>query len=704
MFLFLFNAVLIDYARIIVAERQTEEAAKTALRSTMSAYNKKLQDKGLFAFNGNQAKANQIFQEVFEKNLDTGEGETFNFLGLKPVEGEVTTDLNFERSLANKEILEYQILEEMKYKAPVEIAEAIIEGFLAISGEMEEASTYAKAAKKLDEKAEERDELLEEAKEKLEEAQSELESIRDKIMTDLDNSTDNYPDVDNIYHIYQFHDRYLENYQNVGGNPGGYPATGVDPDKRKAETFKRNAVRLLNELVNAVVQAEKDTGDALELIGEASDVEDEMEDIYEEEKENTSQHYENAKDQNRSDETFEDEGGLGNAQDSIEDYFFGEEFYEELAVSIELTLEKIDKKNGRTDSLLPKLKEFRQIVNNDFANNKTRTKVLNLVTNTQRFYEEVTPTITASLDILEQAQADYKDVDAKDEEEAKEDEADEELEKSKETLDDIEADFKNVTGDADVYGILSGLVIDYGGAIEEFGNEFSMEDREDASEESMSFIDLLFSSIGEKLISGRDELYKNEYILMRFNSHDFDESGTNGLMFDNNQVEYIIYGKETFGANYFAALTEIFAVRFAINFVASLLDMKKKLLGPLMWITTIADALLQTADDMNKLTSGESIPLFPKKRSPVTSYQDYLRLFLFVHPEGKKTERIMAVLDYDTDTDLTESPTYVTGNATSTINLWFLPQVIRMIGSTSVINGRVEGNVYYIEKEVNYSY
>src|SRR5699024_4265669 len=158
-------------------------------------------------------------------------------------EGEVTTDLNFERSLANKEILEYQILEEMKYKAPVEIAEAIIEGFLAISGEMEEASTYAKAAKKLDEKAEERDDLLEEAKEKLEAAQSELESIRAEIMTELDNSTDNYPRVDNIYHIYQFHDRYLSNYEIDHDDPN--PA--VDPDLLEAQAFKRNAVRLLGD-------------------------------------------------------------------------------------------------------------------------------------------------------------------------------------------------------------------------------------------------------------------------------------------------------------------------------------------------------------------------------------------------------------------------------------------------------------------------
>ncbi|HEY4601392.1 MAG TPA: hypothetical protein VIG73_09005 [Cerasibacillus sp.] len=62
------------------------------------------------------------------------------------------------------------------------------------------------------------------------------------------------------------------------------------------------------------------------------------------------------------------------------------------------------------------------------------------------------------------------------------------------------------------------------------------------------------------------------------------------------------------------------------------------------------------------------------------------------------------VLHHDTNQELSERSTYVTAKATSTVNLWFLPQVNDMLGSTKAINGRVEGNTFNIEKKFHTSY
>ncbi|SET62440.1 hypothetical protein SAMN05216389_11777 [Oceanobacillus limi] len=281
------------------------------------------------------------------------------------------------------------------------------------------------------------------------------------------------------------------------------------------------------------------------------------------------------------------------------------------------------------------------------------------------------------------------------------------MDESKDQLEEIEDAINNAAGAAGDNQKLAELgqkANDYGEAIEANNREFSMEDRDDTADEAMSFIDTLFKNLGNLLLTVRDEVYINEYILMRFNSHDFDKSGFEANKFENNQVEYIIYGKELHGMNYFAALSEIFAVRFAINLAAGFMQPEARGFGPLTWAYALSFAFSRTTIDLADITSGEPIELFPGKTFPIMDYKDHLRLFLFAHPEGGKFDRLMAVIDSDTGEDLRERSTYVSAKSTSSINLWFLPQIIEMLNSTNVINGRVEGNTFFIEKEVNFSY
>ncbi|WP_157087686.1 hypothetical protein [Oceanobacillus damuensis] len=62
------------------------------------------------------------------------------------------------------------------------------------------------------------------------------------------------------------------------------------------------------------------------------------------------------------------------------------------------------------------------------------------------------------------------------------------------------------------------------------------------------------------------------------------------------------------------------------------------------------------------------------------------------------------MLEHDTNADLTQASTYITADATASIELWFIPGIMDMLGKTGALSGRVEGKMYYIDKEINYSY
>ncbi|WP_054859767.1 hypothetical protein [Gracilibacillus sp. JCM 18860] len=111
---FFFHAVLIDYARILAAEQQSEYAVQSAARSALAGYDNDLREYGLFGIDG--AAYESEFEDIVKTNLEpTSNDEAFTFIDPKLESASV----EFSRPLADPDILEHQILEEMKYKAPV---------------------------------------------------------------------------------------------------------------------------------------------------------------------------------------------------------------------------------------------------------------------------------------------------------------------------------------------------------------------------------------------------------------------------------------------------------------------------------------------------------------------------------------------------------------------------------------------------------
>lgn len=709
--LFLFNAVLIDFARIMIADRQTEEAAKVAIRSTMSSYHQDLQDTGLFAYDGDAAEATAVFKEVFETNISPNEHGNFDMLGLQLEESELSVDLNLERSLVNRDILRYQILEEMKYKAPVEVGEAIIKNFLSISEKVEEASNYSKVAKEVNELSKDLQAKLEEAKEKVESTITTLDNINHYISHQ--GPTGTYPDVKTSYDIYHYHNRYKQDLESIkeADEATGEEAEEIDEDdieekRDNTRIYKAESKRILNEILTAANTSYDYLVEATDLVDEAKEINDEIKEKINNPETSTGDDYSNAKD-------LAEQNVDGSISDStLDDFILEDSFFENIKEKLRNSRLGLAVESGSaTHSLIPKIEvDFLPDVENDFVGASHRS-IERHASLTDQYYRDSKTQSGEANDAIDEALSDYLSVDGQTKDEVEEEiendeeEADEEMGNIQEDFEELEEQIGESIDDSEIIAALNAKAAEYGDASAANQQEFSLEDRDDTTEQSMSFIDVIFKGIGDLLVGARDEVYVNEYILMRFKSHNFKNEGADAYSYKNNQVEYMIYGLPGYGVNHFAAMSEIFAVRFAIQFTAALLSPETKLFGPLIWAASLKKAFVETAKDMNQIRQGKDVWLFPRVRALGSmDYQDHLRLFLFIHPEGGKFHRLMAVLNKETGAELDEIPTYVTAEATTSIRLWFLPQVADILGNAGIIDGRVEDNRYYIEKEVNFSY
>lgn len=125
---FMFNAVLIDSARIMVAVRQTEHAAQAGVRSVLSNYNVNLLEYGLYGTDRSQAET--IFEKVVTNNLSPQDDDYMNYLGLDIWEDDRNyTIVDFPETgmLASVPVFKQQVLEDMKYKASIQLIADIVD-------------------------------------------------------------------------------------------------------------------------------------------------------------------------------------------------------------------------------------------------------------------------------------------------------------------------------------------------------------------------------------------------------------------------------------------------------------------------------------------------------------------------------------------------------------------------------------------------
>jgi len=232
---------------------------------------------------------------------------------------------------------------------------------------------------------------------------------------------------------------------------------------------------------------------------------------------------------------------------------------------------------------------------------------------------------------------------------------------------------------------------------------------EEQTKASVELVGSLFDGLADMLSGVRDSLYTGEYVVKRFRSYAPQWNGESSAAafsyaFADQEAEYVLYGLRAPLANVSAALTEIFGLRFAIRLTEGFIECRA-LSHPLL---ILSGAMLYAAEhalaDLAEMKRRGAAKLSKYANIDLT-YNDYLRLFMLLHGGGtKRLSRIAAVIETNTETDLSRTPTAVAASAGVSMRLLFLPGAMRLLGTMGLLDGRVANGRYETTKAAGLSY
>jgi hypothetical protein len=208
----------------------------------------------------------------------------------------------------------------------------------------------------------------------------------------------------------------------------------------------------------------------------------------------------------------------------------------------------------------------------------------------------------------------------------------------------------------------------------------------------------------------REALYFSEYAYLRFSRVDpadvrrMLEGKAEAPPLDRQEAEYILYGFAHPQGNIAAAYGEIFAFRLAIRTMEGLIE-SRGMGNPLVVLAAgIVYGIRHAIQDVRDLLEKDSVPL-SKYMKVQTSYSDYLRLFYLLHGDAPPLlSRMIAVMEQETGLKLSEAYTYTEAEGTASLRLWFMPGLMKVLGRTGQLGGSVRGNRYEAEFASDSSY
>lgn len=721
--IFFLNAILIDYARILTAKYQTEKAVKTAVRSVLAAYDTDLYiNTGIFGLNN--GREFDICAEVLEKNLEVSPG-FFNYTDIK-----VDFDslcLNSKYELANQRVFEQQILEEMKYKAPIDFSLDIINQFTSLSLVMKEATNTTTILRNIENEYNDRNEYLLEAIGEQKNAVSlyngkncsniatiitlystyynnlaEL-ALLDSIKTDVDDEEVEDDTLERIAEIQQTIEQCRNTAINISTEINDYYSSKSSEHGnylKKTKENLENADSINEELTktinNAISEVDKPQYDKLKE--EATNL---TGDIIEENEIINNIKILNNNISNNTDLALDDEY-FSNFSTDIEKQ---SELYYQIVDKLEVLENQVNiafSSNGSypLTYLQTTINEIEVIIHS------YETMFADYSSGENKVIERETFLIEMQTEINNQTKS-------------LKDDAESSLTSANDLIDII----SSVSEQNEEFLNLENIFNQY----LEFNDVQSIETKsysfisssEDTVDDAVFEIDGLFTELANILENFRNELYIGEYSFARFNLFDFtilkeknisSESSENLkelLNVSNQEIEYIIYGIDNAGGNIAAALRDIFIIRLAINLVEAFSQPAVlAATNPLIiLLEATVYALSTTVLDMNLIMQGEDVCLAKKIKNITFNYGDYLRiLYLIRGNEKEKIIRLQALIDYKYNKNLYNINTCVQGSVNTSIELWFIPGVMKAINYIGILDGQVEGNRYIISKTAVMSY
>ncbi|MDB5053109.1 MAG: hypothetical protein JWM44_1159 [Bacilli bacterium] len=674
--IFLFHAVLIDYARVNLAEREVEMNVKTGVRSLLSGFDTNLQTYGLFGLTENMAEMKSTFSEIISENLTPQYSGTY----IQLLDAQLNANkvsLKSVYTLANQIVFRQQILEDMKYKAPIEYSLEFVNKFKKtdVTKQLNASAQFSGNAEKLEMLLEQRNTALDDAWNEATQFLDHAETNRtlyDGKIAKLQKLADQIG-LNSLGNIQSSIATIEQNMQQMNDNHYIIEYMALLQETKLSISYD---FTMLSEDYNTVIEklklAENDnlqlSNEKNRLINEANESPDKL----------------------SSDEIFQHiliydleyfsqyKTGLGKILAS----FSGLKTRLENAAIIAANFSQQWMQDS--DSMNEQNLQFRQ---QQGAKEDQR----------KQAYSQMNQKKTEQKDKLNQA-----------------------VQEAKKALNGCSL-FGNDSFNP-IYAKLNGVSSqntpglynkyqNYNSNLEVMDaaeHPYALESGEKASKNATSWIQQ-FSGM---MTGFRDELYLDEYTLSKFNyrtdssSNDSDKANR---PLKNQEVEYILYGLNSCAANYSAAYGEMYVMFLAIRTLEQLIKPQNELLNAgsplLVFLAAAAQGAVEALDDMSNLMKGKAVPVLKKAPQITVDYKELLRIFMLLHlDDGKMMSRMQALIELNIDVPLEQKTTYIQGSAAVSVRLWFIPELIKSLNSLGISHCRVQANRCEITKTAVMSY
>lgn len=714
-FVFLFTSVLIEFSRIGAAEAQARRLARSGVRSLMSAYDTELQERyGLFVYGSGEGEA--LISKVLDGSL-TRSGRTDGFQ-LVPLELESST-LAWSRQLAEHEVFQRAIQQEMKYKAPIDFALEVAGKFKPMAGAMQEASRATNLYGQLEPLYERREQALERMAESRRQGGEQMKPILDAI-SEPGRAPEGiyFGPVVRAEDVAAGYEQYLEMYYadkyRAPRTPPAYASellAYAGGTSRVLDRLRTAAGLLETGHVESITQA----GQAL---AEAEAINAEMKRVIASYDESSSgAGYDSANSWDIPDSGAQPAAGTEARK--------LRERSEELILSdteILALKEGLSRQESRYLEAKPSIVRLPEFLSPAMGLNGDGQSMRSAV---RLAWEEAAAyagdygqnghILTDELAELERRNvSDRERKQTEKQAKAKLGDALKLVNKLRDLKDQAGASMRKYEELKTYFEQIQAI---NGGGEAEAGTSDLSSNPYAAGDAAMGEMDQVYGAIGGILSGARDRLFQSEYAaqyykplevtalsrLVRNPGTGAAEELVRHLAPEAQELEYILYGYHNPGGNLAAAFGEIFAMRLAVRTMEGLTE-KASLGNPL---AVMAAALLygvnQAVADMLKLCTDGSIELSKYVRLELT-YRDHLRLFMLLHGSGKEQlSRMLALIRLNTGIDPAEKSTYVSAEMRFGMKMWFLPGLFKLL-KTGDSSGKVEGNTYYTVQSADFVY
>jgi len=709
----MFCALLIDFARIKVAEKEAENAVKTSVRSTLSAFSLPLHAYGLYALGPDSEEAKKIFLDTAEGNLSASIKEPgFQYIDQRLEAGD--SSLTPMYSLANHTVFKKQLLEEMKYRAPLVYSLEIADKFktTGLAATMNQGSRFAERSAQIEALLDERDANLDTAWKKWTAIQQKATAIQPFYQTQLDKLNELSGKI-GIHTIDETKQALADANKQLKDLKADIK--DVKKDIRSLADAGSSAAKTLGRLYDLKDQLEEQ---AAAVEAQVNDLDELLDNLIQYAEVLALLKLRSASDAAALKEQL---GG------------FDEALNEAKRVNDQLNAELQSSTAGAdytADRVLQSIPLFSRQELDDYGSKAASTVALftglqaqldrviffdsqsysNAVEAIQAFGKQAGE-LTASQGAKEAARAQHQSGVAK----AKQ----EQRNKIQPVLDQVSGVLEkcSILSSADpfhdLYVKLQGdpsagskgyfqayMEANQGKDLAEPVPEISLDNADKAGLSAMKLV----ASLSDLLVDVRDEFYVDEFALSKFSYRTLglEKDGSGRLKTINEpsdpqshalakqELEYLLYGSGSCSGNYAKAYAEMFAFRLAVRTAEALLEPSNEMLNlgsPLLvFLAAVAEGAVHAQQDMMKLVEGEAVPLSSKLGSWLElNYKDYLRIFFLLHSRDQiLLSRMQALIQLNTGLDLQKSSTYVSGTVLTSVKLWFLPGLMKGLGKAGL--------------------